>query len=120
MAFVRRKRTRRGIVCFCLVENARGGGKVRQRVLAYLGNFPTAERALEELPKEIDRARLRGALARRRPPKAEVAKYQRRLRRSAALLDKLIRLRGPKQLGPECPCAGTNLGTPERGDALPA
>jgi hypothetical protein len=45
MAFIRRK-VSRGRAAFYLVENHREGGKVRQRVLAYLGPCDTLEGAI--------------------------------------------------------------------------
>jgi hypothetical protein len=38
-----------------LVESYRESGKVRQRTLAYLGEYPTVEEALARLPQEIER-----------------------------------------------------------------
>jgi hypothetical protein len=36
-----------------LVTAERKGGKVRQRTLAYLGDYPTADAAVENLPRDI-------------------------------------------------------------------
>lgn len=41
--FVRKKTTPNGTAKHYLVENRREGGKVRQKVLYYLGSFPTPE-----------------------------------------------------------------------------
>jgi hypothetical protein len=45
--FVRKKVTSSGTVQHYLVENRREGGKVRQKVLYYLGAWATVEEALE-------------------------------------------------------------------------
>jgi hypothetical protein len=45
MAFVRRKKTKRGTATYSLVENVRQGGRVRQKVLAYLGPYPSVAAA---------------------------------------------------------------------------
>jgi uncharacterized tellurite resistance protein B-like protein len=39
---------------YYLVESYRENGKVHQRTLAYLGEYPTVEEALAGLPKEIE------------------------------------------------------------------
>lgn len=46
MSFIRTKRIK-GILYYYLVENYREDGKVRQRVLAYLGQFDTVADAHE-------------------------------------------------------------------------
>jgi hypothetical protein len=51
--FVRKKTTASGTVKHYLVENRREGGKVRQRVVCYLAEFPSVDEALAEIPKEI-------------------------------------------------------------------
>jgi hypothetical protein len=56
MAFVRRK-TINGKDKFYLVENKRVDGKVRQKVLAYLGESDTVEGAIAELEDRIERFR---------------------------------------------------------------
>jgi hypothetical protein len=70
VAFVRTKRVDGGEY-FQLVENYRDGGKVRQRVLAHLGRYPTVEAAIEESERglewqrsraERDRAKARSVL----------------------------------------------------------
>jgi hypothetical protein len=40
---------------YYLVESYRESGKVHQRTLAYLGEYPTVEEALMKLPVDIDR-----------------------------------------------------------------
>jgi hypothetical protein len=45
-----------------LVENYRDQGKHCQRVLAYLGPYPTIEAAIADLPKQIERYRKLGEL----------------------------------------------------------
>jgi hypothetical protein len=40
---------------YYLVESYREAGKVRQRTLAYLGEYPTVEEALTRLPVDIER-----------------------------------------------------------------
>src|SRR5262249_40956503 len=44
--FIRKKVTKSGTTKHCLVECRREGGKVRQKVLYYLGDFPSLEAAL--------------------------------------------------------------------------
>jgi hypothetical protein len=44
--FVRKKTTKSGTVNHYLVENRREGGKVKQKVLAYLGHHETLEEAI--------------------------------------------------------------------------
>jgi hypothetical protein len=46
MPFVRKKTDSAGIERFYLVENSRIDGKIKQKVLAYLGRCPTPENAL--------------------------------------------------------------------------
>lgn len=56
MAFVRKK-TSRGCVTYSVVESYRDGGKVRQRVLAYLGKHPTIEAKIAQFEIYRDAAR---------------------------------------------------------------
>lgn len=56
MAFVRRK-TINGKDKFYLVENKRVDGKVRQKVLCYLGESDTVEGAIAELGDRIERCK---------------------------------------------------------------
>lgn len=65
MAFVRTK-TRNGKQRHHLVENYRKDGKVRQRTIAYLGEYPTVEVAIEQLVPEIQRRRQRAESSRRK------------------------------------------------------
>ena len=65
MAFVRTK-TRNGKRRYHLVENYRKDGKVRQRIIAYLGEHATVEVAIEQLAQEIQRRRQRAELNRRK------------------------------------------------------
>jgi hypothetical protein len=58
VAFVRTKRVGGGEY-FQLVENYREGGKVRQRVLAHLGRYPTVEAAIEESERGLEWQRSR-------------------------------------------------------------
>jgi hypothetical protein len=53
--FVRKKTTKSGTTKHYLVESRREGGKVRQKVLAYLGEHPTAEARLAWLDEEVER-----------------------------------------------------------------
>jgi hypothetical protein len=53
--FVRTKTTRSGTVKHYLVECRREGGKVRQKVLYYLGSFPTAKARLAWLDERVKR-----------------------------------------------------------------
>ena len=53
MAFIRTKRMPKGSPKHYLVTSERVEGKVRQRVLAYLGDYATVEAALESLPVDI-------------------------------------------------------------------
>jgi hypothetical protein len=53
--FVRKKVTSSGAVKHYLVESRREGGKVRQKVLFYLGDHATPEAALKWLDAEADR-----------------------------------------------------------------
>lgn len=64
MAFVRTK-TRNGKRRYHLVENYREDGKVRQRTIAYLGEYPTIEAAIEGLTQEIQRRHQRAESSRR-------------------------------------------------------
>jgi hypothetical protein len=52
--FVRTKKSRSGTAQHYLVRSYREGGKVRQKVLAYLGEFPTLEAALAGLAAAVD------------------------------------------------------------------
>ncbi len=52
MAYVRKKKTKGREYCQ-LVEGYREDGKVKQRVLAHLGDAPTVEDALEDWPRRI-------------------------------------------------------------------
>jgi hypothetical protein len=51
--FVRKKVTSSGAVKHYLVACSREGGKVRQKVLCYLGDFATVAEAREGLPRLI-------------------------------------------------------------------
>lgn len=53
MTFVRCKRTASGTDAFYLVECVRDGKRVRQKVLAYLGECPTLEGAIAQLERWI-------------------------------------------------------------------
>jgi hypothetical protein len=53
--FVRKKTTKSGTVKHYLVESHREGGKVRQKVLHYLGEHPTVGERLAWLDAEVDR-----------------------------------------------------------------
>lgn len=53
--FVRKKRTSSGTVKHYLVETHRENGKVRQKVLFYLGDHATVEERLAWLDTEVDR-----------------------------------------------------------------
>jgi hypothetical protein len=50
-------------IVYELVENMRASGRVRQRVVAYLGEYPTVEAALAALPDAIERCRAQAATA---------------------------------------------------------
>jgi len=39
---------------YYLVETYREGGRVRQRALAYLGEYPKVEEAVAQLPRRIE------------------------------------------------------------------
>jgi hypothetical protein len=102
MAYVRAKRTRRGTAKYYLCEAVREGKRVRQRVLAYLGPFPTPADALAELPYRIaarEDAYRRQVEAFGEPvepdPRAleRLDRAQRRLRREQALRERLGELR---------------------------
>jgi len=75
MAFIREKQGKTGRRYFYLVESARKGGKVRQKVVAYLGQYSTVEAALAGLPRDVDK--WRGWVVRAR---ANMAKIRERLR----------------------------------------
>ncbi len=60
MAYVRKKKTK-GREYYQLVEGRRENGKVRQKVLAHLGDCPSAKLALRRWPREI--VKLREAMA---------------------------------------------------------
>ena len=53
MAYVRKNRVDGGVY-YQLVEGYRQDGKVKQRVLAYLGTYKTVDKALEGLPGDIE------------------------------------------------------------------
>ncbi len=61
MAFIRHRRTACGS-SHQVVETYREGGKVKQRVLANLGPYPTIEEALRETRQSVES--LRGIVAR--------------------------------------------------------
>jgi hypothetical protein len=48
-----------GRVYHYLVAAERSGGRVRQKTVAYLGDYPSVEAALEGLPAEIAKLNLR-------------------------------------------------------------
>ncbi len=54
MAYVRKKRNKSGSEYYQLVESRRVDGKPRQRILAYLGQYPSVEVALQRIPVLID------------------------------------------------------------------
>ena len=56
MAYVRKNRVD-GVEYYQLVQGYREEGKVKQRVLAYLGRYPTVDAALEDLPRSIEVSR---------------------------------------------------------------
>ncbi len=56
MAYVRKNRVDDGVY-YQVVEGYREGGKVKQRVLAYLGTYETVDKALEKLPRHIEMQR---------------------------------------------------------------
>ncbi len=56
MAYVRKKKTKSGEY-YQLVEGRREGGKVRQKVLAHLGDCPSAKAALKRWPRQIIKLR---------------------------------------------------------------
>jgi hypothetical protein len=72
--FVRKKTTKGGAVKHYLVECHREGGKVRQRVLCYLGDYATVEEALAGIAKEIKECRRYGFLWDKLPHLQEQAK----------------------------------------------
>jgi hypothetical protein len=53
VAYVRKNRVDNGVY-YQVVEGYREGGKVKQRVLAYLGTHNTVDKALEKLPRDIE------------------------------------------------------------------
>src|SRR5882672_6748021 len=52
MAFIRHK-GRKDYGCFYVVENRRENGKVKQTVLACLGNYPSVAVAIEKLQDDV-------------------------------------------------------------------
>lgn len=56
--FVRKKKSRRGQTVYQLVENARVDGKVRQRVIAHLGESASLAAAIQEGEARLERARM--------------------------------------------------------------
>jgi hypothetical protein len=56
VAYVRKKRVGEREY-YQVVEGHREDGKVKQRVLAHLGRYPTVREALEHLPESIARRR---------------------------------------------------------------
>lgn len=56
MSFIRTKRIK-GVLYYYLVENYRENGKVRQRVLAYLGQFNTIATAYEHWRVQLKSAK---------------------------------------------------------------
>ena len=81
MAYVRQKKNSYG-PCYQLVESYRDGWKVRQRVIAHPGRYPTVEEYLAGTRGEIERLRDRAASER---DKAESIKQgtPERMRRQA-------------------------------------
>jgi hypothetical protein len=55
--FVRKKVTKSGAAKYYLVESRRDGGKVRQKVLHYLGQFATAQAELSYWERTIEMSR---------------------------------------------------------------
>jgi hypothetical protein len=53
VAYVRKNRVDNGVY-YQVVEGYRQDGKVKQRVLAYLGTYETVDEALEKLPRLIE------------------------------------------------------------------
>jgi hypothetical protein len=56
-----RKKVSKGGTYYYLVQSRRAGGKVRQKVVAYLGTYATVQEALEKIPAEVERLRQRAA-----------------------------------------------------------
>lgn len=56
MSFIRTKRIK-GVLYHYLVENYREDGKVRQRVLAYLGQFATVQAAHDHWRVQLEAAK---------------------------------------------------------------
>jgi hypothetical protein len=56
-----RKKVVKGGTYYYLVQSGRAGGKVRQKVVAYLGTYATVQEALEKIPAEVERLRQRAA-----------------------------------------------------------
>jgi len=78
MAYIRAKgKGWQGQPYYYLVEAVRDGGKVRQRVLFYLGRYATVQAALAGLPADIDKERYLLAKA-----QANMAAVRERLRLS--------------------------------------
>jgi hypothetical protein len=116
MAYVRKKRVKRQsgkatsfyrdapeyYTYYQLVEGYRENGKVRQRVLAHLGRYPTVEGAIESLQRRHDaysrRAERLAADPRRAyragPNKQKAAEYAERLRQLQSVVTKNL---GPKR-----------------------
>src|ERR671910_2686675 len=58
-----RVKTSRGNEYLQLVENYRDGGRVRQRLVLYVGHYPSIDDALQRLPREISALRGRAPRA---------------------------------------------------------
>ena len=56
--FLRTKQSRRGIYSQ-LVESYREGGKVKQRVVLYVGHYRTIDEALQRMPRDVSYRRRR-------------------------------------------------------------
>lgn len=103
MAFIRQKQTRRGTPVYYVVENRRVDGRVRQRVVAYLGRETTLGDAIAAMEKRIgwslralERIRARRGRGSRKSTWREVK--ERKIRREESLLlryrAKLAKLQG--------------------------
>jgi hypothetical protein len=99
--FVRTKTTRSGTVKHYLVECRREGGKVRQKVLYYLGAHPTVEAKVAYLERESREYRERAAATpgnpRALPQYDNHAYYLAMARRSERERDRLLSIADGKR-----------------------
>jgi hypothetical protein len=91
VAYVRKNRVDDGVY-YQVVEGYREGGKVKQRVLAYLGTYETVDKALEKLPVHIE-------IQRRIMPNYPLKAWPRMQRRLSSMEQRLEKIRELRERG---------------------